>query len=245
MIDQFENLSNEVENVDTLVENESSEKQETSVVVEDTDSTDEDDKEKRKRTVSTSKLERLRLQENLSVVEFIENLLSYEVDNPSESLQDSLNKFDEHLSEKTKSTSNRTSKEPDWNRITVEQMVERGLYMPSGNILKIQKSRKYDNENILAVSIEQGPGTKANTICDLSDLSNVRIEFQGITLKTIDLSQIDYITTRENNTNGVNESNVKNNDSYEEDEDLYDNYEDNENTGVLASEIDVEDEELF
>lgn len=150
-----------------------------------------------KRTISTSRLERLRESIDFTVEQFIEALLAYEVENPSESFKESLTKFGEKITTTmTKTKKSPTEKEPDWDKLTVEYLVEMNLYPISGILNRMQSSRKYEGDHVYSVNIEQGPGTKAQTICDLTDLSAVRIEINGVLLKVIDVLEKTEIPNR-------------------------------------------------
>lgn len=150
-----------------------------------------------KRTISTARLERIREANNMSVEEFIQSLLAYEVETPSESFQDCITKFGEKMSSLTKTPKVVTQKEPDWNKLTIQHLIDFNMYPISGVLNRVQSSRKYEGDHVYSVNIEQGPGTKAQTICDLTDLTSVRIEINGVMLKVINVLEDTSIPNRE------------------------------------------------
>lgn len=148
-----------------------------------------------KRTVSTARLERIRCHLNMTVIEFFQALTKYAVENKSESFQDSLTKFSNSHSN-VKSV---TKKNTDFD--TIKYLVEKDIFPIKGELNKIQNSRKYKQDHVYLVLIQQSTGTVAKTTVDMVDLNNITVEVSGVLIATIDSRDFSDIVLRSTDDN--------------------------------------------
>lgn len=129
----------------------------------------------RKRTVSTSFLETLRESKNLSVLEFLKELVSYEVNAPSESFKDSLNNYADANKAKSKgSTKSNTS--VDKNKLNIEYVFDNNLSpIQNCKLVRVSVSRKKEHDdNMYAVTVEYSTGTKATFYANCNVANSVQ-----------------------------------------------------------------------
>jgi len=116
------------------------------------------------RMVSSNVIEKVRESMNMDVKSFIEGLLAYEVKYPSESLKDAINGYVGKLKGVTKVAINSKNNVFD----IVKEIIESNIISITGEVEKVQSSRKHVNPNIYMVRIRQKSGKAESVYFDFS-----------------------------------------------------------------------------
>ena len=161
---------------------------------------------KKARTVSTASIERIREKNNETVDQFLQTLTAFQTDRSLPTFGELLTAYANSINP---TRSSFTGPKGNLDHATLQYLFDNNMVM-DGIVNKIIKSRKFKDEegsdHIFAVKLEQGPGTIGSIDADLRNLSAVRFSVSGIHIKTIDVTTVEGIPTREGNnpTSGTN-----------------------------------------
>tara|TARA_R100000951_G_C2607583_1_gene170175 strand:+ start:299 stop:982 length:684 start_codon:yes stop_codon:yes gene_type:complete len=161
---------------------------------------------KKSRTVSTAKIERIREKNNETVDQFLQTLTNFQINRSLSTFGELLTAYASSI---TPAKSLSKGSKGNLDHATLQYLFDNNMVM-DGIVNKIIKSRKFKDEegsdHIFSVKLEQGPGTIGSIDADLRNLSAVRFSVSGIHIKTIDVTTVEGIPTREGNnpTSGTN-----------------------------------------
>ena len=142
-----------------------------------------------KRSVSTSKLEKLRAASGKTTKEFLQDVIDFNSMDPGEDLKDTFNKYYNHYKD-TYKLSKKSSE--DFNKTYIQDIFDKDLSPVKGEVDRVTASRKYGEGNY-SVKVKLSENNYQNINFDMSDLGAIKINISGIELN----DRIDYASVLE------------------------------------------------
>jgi len=189
--------------------------------------------ERKARTVSTAYLEKIRNHKQVSVGRFLQDILEYHNENPSDTFQETITNYSKE--NKIKGSSGKSSgKDP--NKARLKYIFDNNLSPIKGSYINSSVSRRKDHQDgeFYTVNLMQDTGVKSKIYANMTDPNNIMLEVNGIPFGPISIEQNtentsdndedlddedDAILRGSNESNTINvEDNVESSPEEEEDE---------------------------
>ena len=151
------------------------------------------------RTVSTSYLETIRERKNLSVPEFMEELLKFSQESPEPTFKETITAYAN--ANRIKGTGSGTSDDP--NKIIIQKIIEDGMTMLKGEVTRVSKTKNAE-EGIYTVSILQESGNVVKPTFNMQNLNSVSANISGLEIfGSLDVTGVDISKESPSLTEGV------------------------------------------